>query len=223
MTSCAMLLITVVRRSRGDRVVQLVRSAGAMGSTIFLGKGASGNRLLRMLYLGDTEKEMVLTLSTPERMPALIDALRNAPDLCRKVPGIGFTIDVSNYMKSGTGSPCLSTGAIDMSTGRQLICVIANSGTAYDIMQVARKAGATGGTFLRGRGTASEEDSSFFGITIVPEKDVILILSTESETAQIIDTIRNCEVLSEPGSGIIFTLPVVDFFLLGKQQLNPYA
>ncbi|MBD5642265.1 MAG: P-II family nitrogen regulator [Desulfovibrio sp.] len=218
MTPCTQLLISVVRRTRGDRVVELVRSAGATGSTIFLGRGASGNSLLRFLCLGDTEKEVVFTLASPELMPAIIEALRTAPDLCRKAPGIGFLIDVTDFLRSGSGQECQLSGAAPMATTHQLICVIANSGFAYDIMHVARKAGARGGTLLKARGTANENDSSFFGITIVPEKDVILILARNEAVAHILEAVRSCDFLSEPGTGIIFCVPASDFFLLGQAQ-----
>lgn len=218
MTSCAQLLITVVRRTRGDRVVELVRDAGATGSTIFLGHGVSGNSFLRLLCLGDTEKEVIFTLAPPELMPAIIEALHTAPDLCRKVPGIGFTIDVKKFFRSGSSQACQPSGAAPMATSHQLICVIANSGYAYDIMHVARQAGAKGGTLLKARGTANRDDSSFFGITIVPEKDVILILTKNEEAPAILNAVRGCDFLSEPGTGIIFCVPASDFFLLGQNQ-----
>lgn len=216
MNPCALLLITVVRRTRGDRVVEIARSAGATGSTLFFARGASSNTLLRLLCLGDMEKDVVFTLASPEQMPDIIKALRSAPDLCRKVPGIGFTIDVSTFIRSGSSQVSQTTGDASMPVAHQLICVIANSGFAYDIMHVARDAGATGGTIVKARGTANENDSSFFGITIVPEKDVVLILATESGAPAILEAIRNCDFLSEPGTGIIFTLPVSEFFMLGQ-------
>ncbi len=220
MTPCALLLITVVRRTRGERVVELARNAGAKGSTIFLGRGVSSSSLLRLLCLGDTEKEVIFTLAAPEQMPAIIEALKSAPDLCKKVPGIGLTIDVSRFIRSGSESILQSAGDSSMNAAYQLICVIANSGFAYDIMHVARDAGASGGTIVKARGTANESDSSFFGITIVPEKDVVLILAPDAGSGPIINAIRNCEFLAEPGAGIIFTLPVSDFFPLGKDQLR---
>ena len=44
------------------------------------------------------------------------------------------------------------------------------------ITAAARKAGAGGGTILSARGTAKEGDAKFFGVEIVPEKDMLIIL-----------------------------------------------
>lgn len=215
---CSLLLISVVRRSRGDRVVELARAAGAQGSTVLLGRGTAKNRILRLLCLADTEKEVVFTIANDVIMPNIIAALRSAPDLCRKMPGIGFTIDVTSFMRPGAAPQTSNEGCPmpkESSVRRQLLCVIANAGFSDDIMHAAREAGARGGTIIRARGTGTEKDGSFFGITIVPEKELVMILATDAEAEKIVPAIRGCSCLAEPGTGIIFSMPVTDFFPLG--------
>lgn len=220
--SAGMMLISVVRRGRGDKVVAIAKAAGAKGSTVLFGRGTA--RSLWLLYLGlaDTEKELVFTIASREEMPPIIDALRKAPDLCGKVPGIGFTIDVSYFLHSGKTDYNASQTGTDSLNGEnmgehELICVIANSGFADDIMHAARDAGAKGGTIIKARGTGTEEDSSFFGITIVPEKEMLMILARKNESEPILDAVRNCSCLSTPGMGIVFCMPVENFFPLGKK------
>ena len=41
---------------------------------------------------------------------------------------------------------------------------------------LAKKVGASGGTVLNARGTANKEAESFFGITIQPEKEIVMIV-----------------------------------------------
>lgn len=98
----------------------------------------------------------------------------------------------------------------------ELISVIVNAGYAEDIMHAARKAGATGGTIINARGTGKEEDVKFFGITIVPEKDFLLILATREQAPGILEAIRTTPCLSEPGMGIAFCVNVERFIPLGR-------
>lgn len=207
------LLICVVPRGQGDLTAAVTRSAGASGGTILYGKGTARNRWLEMLCLADTEKELTFTLAPAETMPVIIAALRQAPDLCKRAPGVGFTVAANSFWRLGMAAP--AAGGEKMETTHQLICVIANAGFAYDIMGAARKAGARGGTVLKARGTGNEADSGFFGITIVPEKDMILILSLREETETIAKAIRQCPCMAEPGFGIMFCLPAGEFFPLG--------
>lgn len=217
------LLISVVRRGRGDRVVALAKEAGARGSTVLLGRGTARSRILQILGLADTEKELVFTIAPERDLPAIIDALKFAPDLCVKMPGIGFVLDVSAFFHSGKGmaNSQPANKAEAAMQNHELICVIVNSGFAEDIMHVARNAGATGGTIIRARGTGTEKDSSFFGITIVPEKEMLMILVRREQTDTILSAVQACPFLAEPGIGIVFCMPVENFFALGKKANDP--
>jgi nitrogen regulatory protein PII len=84
-------------------------------------------------------------------------------------------------------------------------------------MVAARKAGATGGTVINARGTGKEEDVKFFGITLVPEKEVLLILVDADKADAVLDAVKDVPCLSEPGSGIAYCTGVEDFFRLGKK------
>ncbi len=66
-----------------------------------------------------------------------------------------------------------------MESGYTLITVIVNSGYAEAVMAAARSGGASGGSILNARGTGTEEDVKFFGITLVPEKEMLLICDAE--------------------------------------------
>ncbi|HOS31446.1 MAG TPA: P-II family nitrogen regulator, partial [Treponemataceae bacterium] len=98
----------------------------------------------------------------------------------------------------------------------ELITIIVNAGFADDAMDAARKAGASGGTILNGRGTGKAEDVSFFGITIVPEKEVLLILVEKGKSPAILEAVKNLECLTGPGTGIAYCTEVSDFVQLGK-------
>ena len=99
----------------------------------------------------------------------------------------------------------------------QLITAIMNKGYAEDAMAAARNAGAGGGTVLGGRGTAREGDAKFFGVEIVPEKEMLMILASSEKAPQIANAIKSLECFSKGGSGIIYTTNAQDFSLLGKK------
>ena len=56
----------------------------------------------------------------------------------------------------------------------ELIVAIVNRGFSDLVMDAARKAGASGGTILHGRGTGVHEAAQFFGVAIQPEKELVL-------------------------------------------------
>ena len=107
-----------------------------------------------------------------------------------------------------------------MDTKYVLICTIVNAGYGNGMMLAARQAGATGGTLLKARGTGTEEDVKFFGITLMPEKEMVLIVAERSGADELMEVLGTVSLLSEPGSGIVFSIPVEDLITLGKKAAN---
>lgn len=220
------LLVSVVGRNHGEVVVETSKKAGARGGTVILARGTAENRILQMLCLGDLEKDLVLTLASGREMPAIVAALRDNARLAAKAPGIGFVINVPGMLRHilplpGNASPehfnPATTGDfMSEQASHELISVIVNAGYADDVMLAARKAGARGGTVIHARGTGREEDVKFFGITIVPEKELLMILAEKQTAPAILEAIRRTPCLNEPGIGIAFCTEVESFFLLGR-------
>lgn len=92
----------------------------------------------------------------------------------------------------------------------ELIIVIVNKGYTDLAMNAATSKGARGGTQLSARGTGSKEIGKFYGIDIVPEKDVVLILVEKKIVDNVIKAIYDACGLDTQGAGIIFSLPVDD-------------
>ncbi|MDL2272000.1 P-II family nitrogen regulator [Desulfovibrio sp. OttesenSCG-928-I05] len=222
----AKLLICVVGRHRGEKLVDLTKSAGARGGTIALARSTDGNPVLQFLSLTDTALDMVFTLMRDET-EAVLAAVKSA---CvhdpKKLGGTGMLLDVSgmlvrsplcNQNSNASGPDARSER---MESGYTLITVIVNHGFADDVMAKARKAGARGGTILTGRGTGTEEDVKFFGISLVPEKEMLFIVAANDKVDAIHDAINSIPHLCEPGGGISFTMNVEQFIRLGQDGVD---
>ena len=91
-----------------------------------------------------------------------------------------------------------------------VIVVIVDLNQNELVMKAAREAKATGGTILRGKGTSVYEKNQFWGIDVNPEKDIILIITEDSKTKDILDSINQSLRLTDPNCGIAFVLKLSD-------------
>ena len=197
------LIITIVNHRLGEKLALITREAGALGGTILVGKGRINSTLLQFFALADIEKDVLLTLVTDNQFDNVFSAIKTAPCLYKDC-GDSYVIEL---------------GGSSMTENKyNLITLIVNRGYADDVMSAARKAGARGGTILHARGTGKPDDEKFFGITIVPEKEQILIISEKDETKKITDAIESLPFLKTPGTGILFVLPVTQYFSLGGKK-----
>ncbi|HOO22470.1 MAG TPA: P-II family nitrogen regulator [Clostridia bacterium] len=91
-----------------------------------------------------------------------------------------------------------------------LLIAIVRKGFCEKVMIAAHAAGARGGTLIHGRGTGSLDASKIWGVTIEPEKDIILILTEKSARQEIMKAIYKEAGLTTEGNGIVISLPVED-------------
>ncbi len=93
----------------------------------------------------------------------------------------------------------------------EIIFFVLNKGHVDEAMAAAREAGATGGTIITGRGAAAPEVvEKALGITIQPEKEVLLILASAEKRTPIMSAISKAAGLNKPGGGIGFSMQVED-------------
>ena len=218
----AKMLICLVGRHKGEPLVAATKAAGARGGTITFGRTVGDNPILQALSLADVQQDIVFTLMGSEA-PAVIEAVKKyAEEHPKKMKGYAVVMDIPGMLTRTHGteqsqnSPEQGDGRTSMDSGYEAITVITNSGYADDVMAAARKAGATGGTILNARGTGTEEDVKFFGITLVPEKEMLIIIANREKVSAIVEAISAVPKLNEPGGGVVYTMKVEEFIVLGR-------
>lgn len=217
------LIVSIVPHDCGEFITVTARNAGAGGGTILMGRGTAANSVLQLLGLGDTSKDITYNLVSAEDAPKVQAAIVKAAEDKKAHFGVLFTIETGDFVKAGavnqskTDDMEKTEGEENMADTYQMINVIVNKGYAEDAMAAARKAGAGGGTIVSARGTAKEGDAQFFGMNIVPEKDMLMILVPSEKKDTIVKAITDLECFSEAGSGIVFCNEAKDFTLLGKK------
>ena len=95
-----------------------------------------------------------------------------------------------------------------MDNQHELIVCIVNNGFGETVMDAAKACGATGGTVVRARGTANAEAEKTFGITVQPEKEMVMILVDSKIKDSVLHSLYTAAGLNTTGHGIAFSLPV---------------
>lgn len=214
------LLISIVPHDSGELIANAAKSAGAGGGTITMGRDTASNGVLQLLGLGDTSKDIVYIIIKENLKEAVYNEIIKASEK-KSHFGVIFTLNTPDFIRAGHLNE-KSDGAkgeeiMKNEKNYQMINIIVNKGYAEDAMAAARKAGAGGGTIIGARGTAKEGDAAFFGMKIVPEKEMLMILVPAEKKNDIVSAITELPCFAEAGSGIIFCNEAQDFTLLGKK------
>ena len=90
----------------------------------------------------------------------------------------------------------------------EVIFCIVNSGYGEAVMDAARTVGARGGTIINARGTASLDAEKIFGITVQPEKEIVMIVVPAKIKDDVLHALYKDVGLQTAGQGIAFSMPV---------------
>jgi nitrogen regulatory protein PII len=89
-----------------------------------------------------------------------------------------------------------------------LIVAIVNQDTSEELMEVAKAAGAGGGTVVNARRVGLDDDNTFMGMPIQAKKEVILILTERKKKMAIMKAVNHSFGLNTQSHGLIFSIPV---------------
>ena len=210
------LIVSIVSHGKQELVTDSAVRAGSFGGTTLKGRGISSNSIVAALGI-DSVKDVVYIVCQRSQEGKIRNSIIKGLSNEKKHTGCIFTVSAGElHRKEGFA---IEQGETNMSQNftHDVINVIVNRGFADDVMDAARKAGAGGGTVINARGTAREDDERFFGMHIVPEKEMLIIVVEHSNKEKVMSAIQNLECLSEPGSGIVYTLPAESFEPLGRK------
>lgn len=206
-------VISIVDRMKSEKMVSLCTGRELPVILTMLGRGTAAKKLLDLYGLESTEKSMIVTIADAEKTKDLILEVRKK--LYIDIPGNGIMLSIP--IKSVGGGKTLAflsdNATPDKSSPQvtfeyELIIVIANEGYTDQVMDAARTVGAMGGTVIHAKGTGSKKAEKFYGVSLVNEKELILIVAQSSEKAGIMGNIIKETGPDSPAGAIVFSLPI---------------
>lgn len=216
------MLFIIANYSDERNFINIINKYKIGFKVVMHGMGTASSSLLEYFGLDKEEKSIITAILPPIICKQLLKEIDKKVNVKEHGKGIAFSIPLSSstkYMLDFYQNHEMED--IDMpEANHQLIITIVNEGYAEKVMTEAKKAGATGGTTLNGRGLQNEKAIKFLNISIEPEKDVVLILVPIEKKNNIMNSIvENCG-LKTPGAGICFSLPVDHVVGLHQEEIT---
>ena len=210
-------MVTIVDRGKGDRVVDLCRARHVAVQLVMLGHGTASAEVMDYLGLDEPEKDIVLSLVPGALSADIFRALESELHFARPGAGIAFSLALSGISAAahsrithGRGELCLPQEGMDMAQEQQheLIVAVTDADGVDIVMDAARGAGARGGTVAKAREACSETAQKLFGLTIQPEKELVLIVVPGSIRQAVMQAICTAVSQQTQHHAFTFSLPV---------------
>lgn len=209
------MLVVIVEHNKASKVLHLADEKGITASVAMLGRGTTSRTIFDYLGLNDKKKAVLMLFGKTEEITDLADYLVEKLEIDKPNHGIAYIESAFNVF----GTEDNANGSENIKRGENMynaIYTIVEKGNADDVIEAAEKAGSRGGTVMHARGSGSEEARKVFNMLIEPEKEIVLIISEEAKTKDIVESIRKETQIEEEGKGIIFITNVAQTYGLAK-------
>ena len=209
------MLVVIVEQNKASKVLHLADEKGVTASVAMLGRGTASRTIFDYLGLNDKKKAVLMLFGKTEEIMDLADYLVEKLEMDKPNHGIAYIESAFNVF----GTEDNANGSENIKRGEKMynaIYTIVEKGNADDVIEAAQKGGSRGGTVMHARGSGSEEARKVFNMLIEPEKEIVLIISEEAKTKDIVESIRKETQIEEEGKGIIFVTNVVNTYGLVK-------
>jgi len=212
----AQVLCAIVERGNGQSLISHLSSYGMGYQLRFTGHGTASSEMMDILGLGSSEKDVIVSMGTED---AVADAVKGFSENLSSTRYRGIMMMFSPDAVSRLLAVILNMKksedperkeAVVMKNEHQhsLILVVVNQGYTDQVMQIARRSGATGGTVIRARLAEAEKESQFHGITLQEEKEIVAILAPDSIRNQLMEDVNSeCGFRSE-AQGVLCAVSV---------------
>lgn len=216
------MLMTIIRRSDSDEYEGFFREHNV--SVVYNAQcnGTAHEKTLSLLGIEKNEKSLLISLMTRQTLKAVLRGLTTEMKIDLPDRGIAVAVPLSGmggaraleYFSAGQIMDDKSTQAITkedviMQSAQELIVAIYEKGYTDMVMDAAREAGAAGGTTIRAKGTGAGSQK-FFGLSLAEEKEIVLIVSSNSNKKEIMKAIMQKAGMDSKAHALVFSLPVTD-------------
>lgn len=214
------LLGLIVDREKMQKLLAEVEGKRIFFSLVLLGKGTATSKMLSYLGVGNAEKGLLLTFMPTEAAMHVLDKADERFDFKKPGHGVGFLAPIYEgcYHKLVSVKPVKPEDEVKHTMTHDVIIVILNRGYTEEVMDAARSAGATGGTVLHARGCGLAGAEKFFGVTIQPEKEVIMILADVESSCGIMQAIADAHGPGTDANAVSFSMPASNVRGIGNDM-----
>ena len=212
------LFISIIRKADAKEFATFYLERGAAPIYSSLCAGAARSETLDMLGLEHSEKVLMQSIVTHNKVYELKHALTREMKIDLPDRGIALAVPLSSLaskkvlahiIKDENEENFIPPRSYERKIDMELVISVCAKGHTDEIMKAARAAGAAGGTIMKARGTAAQGMDTFFGMAISDEKEIVYIVTRKEQRSDIMKAIASY-TYADNAHPIVFSLPVTE-------------
>ena len=214
------MVITITREEDQKKLEEVFDSMDIPMCFQFRGKGTATSEMMDIFGLRGTTRLLTGAFLPKTQVKPLFEMMNKQLSFRHKGGGIAITvpmIGMQSYVldlldnESHDESETFLKGdetAMKEKSEYALIWVSVAGGYSDDVVDAARKAGAKGGTVMKGRRRSSERVRHHFGISMQEEQDFVMVVVPREKKNDTMSAIMDACGLQTKAHGVVWALPI---------------
>lgn len=211
------LLVIITDEGQDKKINLLLNRYGIKAKTITSASGTASPSLLDYFGLAETKKSLYLAIIPDYQKEKILSRLKSNFKLENEGKGIAFVVPISSANKflAEIFSQSKTEGKKETMEAKNekryhLIITIVLDGYLETVVATTKKAGAIGGTVIKGRELSNVIRKKLLGFNLEAEREIVLNVVAEKDKKKVMEEISKAVGIKTPAKGICLAIPVED-------------
>ena len=211
------MLLSIVGRNKGKKLITTLDKADIKMHLQTVGFGTAPSEMMDILGLSSNDKDIVISYSAETNIKKLMHRFGDTFSSHYEYGGLLMILKLSAINR--LTAEILSRDKNDEQEFRESVKMTSNhknslliitvaQGFTDEVMHTAKKAGAMGGTVIKGRLAETERLKEVANIDVEEEREIILIMAPFETATQIMEDVNKEFGLRTEARGIMSIIPV---------------
>lgn len=207
------LLVVILNNNHNSKIKSILNKNKIGLKIVTHGIGTASPSVLDYFGLMETKKDIYLAVIPDYLERNILNQLNKEFKIDTPGTGIGFTIPISSSNKYLSMSfenkeSNKEVTSVQKDKKYHLVITIVLEGHLEQVMNAAKRVGASGGTVIRGRGLGNKEVVKLFGFEVEPGRELVLNVVEEDIKTKVMEEITKEVGIKTPGKGVCIALPI---------------
>lgn len=212
-----MMMLSIVESEKGHKLIEVLEKQNITMNIQTVGFGTAPTEMMDIFGLGSNDKDIVISMASKKAINSLMANFGSNFSSYTKYGGLLIVLNVlavnrlvAEALNHDLPEEIMMQEETVMKNEHKhyLVMITVNRGYTDSVMEVAKKAGATGGTVIKGRLAESEKLKAVTDIEVEEERESIIILAPADVSARILEDVNEKYGLRSKARGILCAVPV---------------